>query len=205
MKKYFTLIETERDLGMPIEELIQHAAHHELTISVIAQDWSGSSTGSLADTILKGPVNLVASDLLQSFGADHTTVRKVQLHGEDTIVTLDPAVDVQRGLHFVTKNELERFRTEHCNAAPELDLATPPYLDPSFPIQSDELQIAIRAWTALYVDRGYDPKGLGHTTQIEAWLSKHYPKPRLTITARKRIATVVNPNKMGGNPITKKG
>ena len=53
MKRYFTLIEIERDLGMSIEELIQHAAHNELTISVIAQDWSGSSTNGLADTVLE--------------------------------------------------------------------------------------------------------------------------------------------------------
>ena len=66
MKKYFTLIEVERDLGMPIEDLIQHAAHDELTISVIAQDWSGSSTNGLADTILEGLVDLDSRDLLQS-------------------------------------------------------------------------------------------------------------------------------------------
>lgn len=159
MKKYFTLIEIERDLGMPIEELIQHAAHNELTISAIAQDWSGSSTNGLADTILEGLVDLASSDLLQSLGADHTTVRKVKAHNSDGFVTLDAPVIVQRGLHLVTADELKRFRAEHCNLEPEQEWANPPYLDPTYSIQSDELQIAIRAWTALYVDGGVQPEG----------------------------------------------
>ena len=205
MKKYFTLIEIERDLGIPIEELVQHAAHDELTISVIAKDWSGSSTNGLADTILEGLVDLVSSELLQSLGADYTTVRKVKKHESDDFVTLDAPVIVQRGLHLVTADELKRFGDEHRNLEPEREWVDPPYMDSTYSIQSGELQIAIRAWTALYDDRGYNPKGLGHKTQIEAWLSKHYPKPKLTKTARKRIATVVNPNKVGGNPITKKG
>lgn len=195
MKKYFTLIEVERDLGVSVQELIQFAAHDELTISVIAQDWSGSSIGSLADTILTGPVNLVASDLLQSLGADHTTVRKVQLHDEEAFVTLDPPVNVQRGIHFVTANELKRFRTEHCGAVPEPEI--PPYLDPSHPMQSYELQTAIHAWLALYVAGEFKQPGLGHKIQIGTWLRKHHAE--LTDAARERIATVVNPNKVGGN------
>ena len=98
MKKYFTLIEIERDLGILIEELIQHAAHDELTISVIAHDWSGSSTNGLADTILEGLVDLASSDLLQSLGADHTTDQKVKEHNSDDLVTLDAPVIVKRGL-----------------------------------------------------------------------------------------------------------
>ncbi|MHC4070513.1 MAG: hypothetical protein ACYTGS_00550 [Planctomycetota bacterium] len=204
MKKYFTLIDIEHDLGVPIEELIQYAAHNELTIIVIAQDWSASSTNGLADTVLTGPVGLVADDLLRSLGADHTTVRKVKVTDTEGFVTLDAPEEVLRGAHFVSADELKRFRAKHAKLKPEQELAVPPYLNPSYPIQSDELQIAIRAWTTLYVDGGYNPKGLGHKTQIEAWLRKHYPKPKLTETARKRIATVVNPNKTGGNPITKK-
>ena len=202
MKKYFTLIEVERDLGIPIEELIQHAALDELTISVIAQDWSGSSTNGLADTILEGLVDLDSSDLLRSLGADHTMVRKVKEHNSDALVTLDAPVIMQRGLHLVTAGELERFKVEHCNIEPEQGWVIPPYLDPEYSIQSGELQIAIRAWTALYVDGGFKPKGLGHIEQIKIWLRKHHPD--LTDAARKRIARVVNPNKSGGNPKTKK-
>ena len=97
---------------------------------------------------------------------------------------------------------MKRFRAEHSKLEPEQEWVDPPYMDPTYSIQSDELQIAIRAWTALYVDSGFKPKDLGHIEQIEGWLGKHYPD--LTKTARKRIATVVNPNKMGGNPKTKK-
>lgn len=202
MKKYFTLIEIERDLGVSIEELIQYAAHDELKISVIAQNWSGSSTDSLADTVLTGPVDLVASDLLQSFGADHTIVRKVQLHDEEAFVTLDTPVDLRRGLHFVTKGELERFRTEHCSAVQERESGSPPYLDPSHPMQSYELQTAIHAWLALYVAGEFKRPGLGHKIQIGTWLRKHHSE--LTDAARERIATVVNPNKVGGNRTKKK-
>jgi len=202
MKKYFTLIEIERELGIPIEELIQHAAHNELTISAIAQGWSGSSTNGLADTILEGLVDLDSSDLLQSLGADHTTVRKVKEHSSDGFVTLDAPVIVQRGLHLVTADELKRFGVEYCGTETEREWADPPYMDPTYSIQSDELQIAIRAWLAQYVDGGFKPKGLGHIEQIKIWLRKHHPD--LTDAARKRIARVVNPNKSGGNPKTKK-
>lgn len=202
MKKYFTLIEIERDLGIPIEELIQHAAHDELTISVIAQDWPGSSTSGLADTILEGLVDLDFRDLLQSMGADHTTVRKVKEHKSDGFVTLDASVIVRRGLHLVAAGELKRFRADHCNVEPEQEWVVPPYLDPTYSIQSDELQIAIRAWLTQYVDGGFKPKGLGHIEQIKIWLRKNHPD--LTDAARKRIAMVVNPNKTGGNPKTKK-
>ena len=202
MKKYYTLIEVERELAMPIEDLIQHAAHDELTICVIAQDWSGSSTNGLADTILEGLVDLDSSDLLQSLGADHTMVRKVKQHNSDGFVTLDAPVIVQRGLHLVTADELKRFRVEYCGIETEREWADPPYMDPTYSIQSDELQIAIRAWTALYVDGGFKSKSLGHIEQIEVWLRKHHPD--LSETARERIATVVNPNKRGGNPKTKK-
>ena len=126
MKKYFTLIEIAHDLGMPIDELIQYAAHDELTISVIAQGWSGSSTNGLADTILEGLVDLDSSDLLQSLGADHTTVRKVKEHNLDGFVTLDAPVIVQRGLHLVTAGELKRFRAEHCNIEPKQEWVIPP-------------------------------------------------------------------------------
>ena len=169
---------------------------------VIAQEWTASSTNGLADTVLTGPVELVADDLLQSIGADHTTVRKVKEHNSDGFVTLDAPVIVQRGLHLVTADELERFKAEHCNIEPEQGWVIPPYLDPTYSIQSDELQIAIRAWLAQYVDGGFKPKSLGHIEQIEVWLKKHHPD--LTIAARERIARVVNPNKSGGNPKTKK-
>ena len=205
MKKYFTLIDIEHDLGVPIEELIQYAAHNELTIIVIAQDWSASSTNGLADMVLTGPVALAAGDLLRSMDADFTTVRKVKVHDAEDFATLDEPEDVRRGAHFVTADELTRFRTEYCKHEQEQESVVPPYLNPSYPIQSHELQKAVRAWTALYVDEGYNPKGLGHKTQIEAWLRKHYPDPKFKKTTRKRIATVVNPNKVGGNPKTKKG
>ena len=80
--------------------------------------------------------------------------------------------------------------------------ALPPYLDPAHQWYSEDLDAAVKAWSALYVDGGFKAKDRGHIKQIMDWLRQHYPG--WTDFARKGVAKTVNPNKIGGNPTTKK-
>ena len=76
-------------------------------------------------------------------------------------------------------------------------------LDSSHDYYSDALEAAVSAWMALYVDGGFKEKSIGHKLQIKRWLKKHRPHIP-TDYAREGIATVANPDKLGGNPRTKK-
>jgi hypothetical protein len=71
-----------------------------------------------------------------------------------------------------------------------------PHLSRS-PYLSDELRIAVEAYTALYVSGKVAQKS-GHKELIRRWLKKHHSE--LSQEALERIATVVNPNKRGGAP-----
>ncbi len=74
-----------------------------------------------------------------------------------------------------------------------------PSMDREHPYFSEELEMAIAAWTELYEKGAINPKR-GHKGQIQKWLKAHYPKA--TRGAMERVATVVNPNKKGGAPST---
>ena len=85
----------------------------------------------------------------------------------------------------------------------------PPYLDKKHQYYADELAIAIQAWMAVY-GGGNVQAQKGNKGQIETWLNKNYQTPRkgeaanytdtLSKECKKRIITVVNPNKSGGAP-----
>ncbi|MCK9276241.1 MAG: hypothetical protein M0P57_14270 [Syntrophales bacterium] len=62
---------------------------------------------------------------------------------------------------------------------------------------SEELEMAVAAWIALYQD-GKIKTNRGHKDQIVGWLKEHYPE--VSKGAIERVATVVNPNKKGGAP-----
>lgn len=73
-----------------------------------------------------------------------------------------------------------------------------PALDPSHPHYSMELASALRAWEALFMNRGADepkPPG-GYLKLINGWVAKQGSS--LGINARERIVSVVNPYKGGG-------
>ena len=60
-----------------------------------------------------------------------------------------------------------------------------------------ELKIAVEAWTELYKKNPppHVPQG-GHKTYIAKWLEEKHPS--LSLRAKERIATIVNPNSKGG-------
>ena len=87
----------------------------------------------------------------------------------------------------------------------ESKVALPPYLDSSHEYYSEFLDIAINAWMAQYVDGGFKERSSGHKPQIKNWLMNHHSKSVKSDSARECIATVVSPDKIGGNPLLKKG
>lgn len=192
MKRDFDLDEMARDLSVSIEDLIRFAARDELTIFVVAQEWSASSSNGLSDTVLVGPVDLVASDLQRSMNADYTMVRQVKKHGSNDCLTLDKPQEVRRGDHFVTAAEFQRFKSKHqeLNAQQRHELA--PYLDPQHEYYSSTLDDAVRAWLALFVDGGYERGRKPMIPIIEEWLRLNTSIE--SKNAIEKIATLINPD-----------
>jgi len=209
-KQRYTLIELERDLGKPIEDLINYGADGELTLCVIADKWPGKKLGNSdteSDDTADGQVELLPTDLLKALNSQYTEVRQVKTADGDVVV-LDSTRKVMRGDHFVTAAERDRLQealkpTPQPTAAASED-ALPPYLDSSHKYYSATLEAAVSAWLAQYADGGFKEKSLGHKLQIEGWLKKHRSDKVKSDNARECIATVVNPNKGGGNQRTKK-
>lgn len=209
-KQRYDLLELARDLGTTVEELIRYGADGELTLHVIADEWPGKNAGNSdaeSDVIVDEAVDLLPSDLLKALNADHTKVRKVRTRDGD-IVALNSIQEVMRGVHFVTAAERDRLQealkpTPQPTVAASKD-ASPPYLDRSHDYYSEFLDIAISAWIAQYADGGFKERSIGHKPQIKNWLKNHYSKQVESDNARECIATVVSPDKKGGNPLTKK-
>ncbi len=208
-KQRYNLIELAINLCTTEEELISYGADGELTFYVIADEWPGKIEGNSdaeSDIIVDGAVDLLPSDLLKALVADRTEVHRVRTKDSD-IVVLDSVQTVMRGVHFVTAAERDRVQ-KALKPTPIPTLAAskdslPPYLDRSHDYYSDALEAAVSAWMALYADGGFKEKSLAHKAQIKSWLKKHRPDIPSDY-AREGIATVVNPNKKGGNPLTKK-
>lgn len=194
------LAEAAMQLGTSVEKLIQFGAHGDLTISVVANDWPVHTESETAETIT-GLVNLVPSDLLQSYVAEFVLVHKVVTANDNETVTLAEPVEVLRGVLYVTAEEFRRFRDKHGSAAGRTE-GIPPYLDSSHSLQSSQLAIAIQAWLALFVSGEFDPKGRAVKQRIEEWLAKNHRE--LSTNARENIATLINPEiyKEGGTPRT---
>ena len=187
-------------LGTSVEKLIQFGAHGDLMISVIAKNWPVHTESETAETI-SGLVNLVPSDLLQSYVAEFVLVHNVVTADESETVALAEPVEVLRGLLYVTGEEFRRFRHKHGSAAARTE-GLPPYLDSSHNLKSPQLRIAIEAWSALFASGEFDPKGRAVKYRIEQWLAKNHGE--LSASARENIATLINPEiyKDGGTPRT---
>ncbi len=194
------LAEAAMQLRTSVEKLIQFGAHGDLTISVVANVWPVHTESETAETI-SGLVNLVPSDLLQSFVAEFVLVHKVVTAHESETVMLTEPVEVLRGVLYVTAEEFRRFRDKHGSAAGRTE-GIPPYLDSSHSLKSPQLKIAIEAWSALFASGEFDPKGRAVKYRIEQWLAKNHGE--LSTNARENIATLINPeiHKDGGTPRT---
>ncbi len=200
MDRIRDLCDLARDVNESLESLIRFGASGELSIYVIAHDWPVRSNNDTEDTV-KGPVFLQAEDLHQSMNAQCTRVSQVRRPSDDEIVTLDESVDVDRGVHFVTQEEAERFSRKHALTL-KSSSETPSYLNPNHESYSTELAIAVKAWMALFADGSFERGNKTPRQHIERWLKAM--RFGLKSNAEQRIASLVNPDpaKVGGSPRT---
>lgn len=125
------------------------------------------------------------------------------VYDEEVVLSVEQKRMTAAG-HFdivITADEVRRYEREHGvhGASDEFHQAAS-LNTPDHPCYSEELAIAASAWTALYSESdGKQINGL-QKKHIEKWIRDNYPS-LLKETVR-RIATVVNPNKKGGAPIT---
>ncbi|PPK69392.1 hypothetical protein B0F88_110179 [Methylobacter tundripaludum] len=77
-------------------------------------------------------------------------------------------------------------------------LMQPAYLDQTHPMFSEELNIAIKAWNEVLECNPEKPKKGSRKKLIEDWLETNHKT--LPMEAKKRIATLLNPDKNGGAP-----
>ena len=200
MDRLRDLCELARDVDESLESLVRFGASGELSILVVADDWPVRSGDDTVD-VVKGPVFLVPEDLLQSMNAQYTRVSKVRRPNNDAILLLEEPVEVNRGIHFVTAEEAERFCREHALTLRSTG-DTPPYLNPNHDFYSEELAIAVKAWVALFADGSFEKGKKTPRQHVEHWLRAG--KFKIKDNAKQRIATLVNPTtaKGGGAPTT---
>ena len=194
------LAEAATQLGTSPGKLIKCGAHEKLTISVVADDWAIRTDNDIAETI-SGLVALAPDDLLRSYGADFTLVRKVVTLDEGETVTLVEPVKLLRGVLYVTAEEFRRFLAKHGDAKNQL-AGAPPYLVEGNAFYSEELGAAVDTWMTLFASGEFDRQGMAVKDHINKHLAKKYR--HLGGGARERIATLVNPIKYkdGGSPPT---
>lgn len=194
------LAEAAAQFDKPLSKLIQWGAHGKLIISVVANDWPVRSDNEAVKTA-SGLVNLVPGDLLQSYGADFVRVRQVVTRNKNEPVTLIDPVEIRLGILYVTDEELRRFRDTYGALLNPGD-RIPAHLDTGHPWKSSLLITAIEAWTDLFADGDFDPKGKSPKQRIQEWLAKNARD--LPPTSRNNIATLINPtkSKVGGTPKT---
>ena len=200
MDRIRDLCDLARDVNESPESLIRFGAIGELTIYVIADDWPVRSSDETEDTV-KGLVFLLDKDLHQSLNAEVTKVSQVRRPEHDEFVTLDEAVEVARGVHFVTAEEAKRFSREH-GLTLKSSSDTPSYLNRNHDFYSKELAVAVKAWVALFADGSFERGYSTPRQHIERWLRAG--NFDLDENAKQRIATLVNPkkSKKGGTRTT---
>jgi hypothetical protein len=114
--------------------------------------------------------------------------------------------DLEKRQVFFHISDIEAFETEHPKYKPVespyviKNGEVPPYLDRNHKNFSKEMTIAVGTWLALYGPSGSYKSKRSHKSQSNDYLDKHHPD--LSNDAKKRIATLVNPqkNKKGGTP-----
>ena len=200
MDRIRDLCDLARDVNESLESLIRFGASGELAMYVIAHHWPICSNNDTEDTV-NGPVFLLAEDLHQSMNAQCTTVSRVRRPSDDEVITLDEPVDVDRGVHFVSAEEAERFSRKHALTL-KSSTETPSYLNPNHKSYSTELAIAVKAWVALFADGSFERGSKTTRQRIVLWLKAR--RFGLKGNAEQRIASLVNPDpaKVGGAPRT---
>ena len=202
MEEFMNLAEAARDLKTDIESLIRSAACDDLTVFALAKDWAVQCDDDIPSNNLKGPVYLLAEDLLQGLDAESIPVCQVRTPENPEIVKLLEPKQVRCGILYITVEEFDRFRRKHALAL-KLGRGSPPYLNTHHEWYSPKLAAAVQAWMVLFADGNFQKGHGGVIDQIEGWLMANNDDD-LSPTARGYIAKVVNPKKTkdGGAPPT---
>ena len=202
MEEFMNLVEAARDLETDIESLVRSAARGDLTVFALAKDWAVQGDDDIPPNNLKGPVYLLAEDLLQGLDAESIPVCHVRIPENPEIVKLLETKQVRRGILYITVEEFDRFRRNHALAL-KLGTGSPPYLNKHHEWYSPKLAAAVQAWMVLFADGNFQKGHGGVIDQIEGWLMANNDDD-LSPTARGYIAKVVNPKKTkdGGAPPT---
>jgi hypothetical protein len=112
---------------------------------------------------------------------------------EDIYLTMKGAIEMIDRLNVPN---IKNFLTEPDEQHAMLTNTPATYLDPDHPMFSEELNIAITAWSAVLECSPPKPKQGSRKRLIESWLEKHHKT--LSNEAKIRIATLLNPDKNGG-------
>ncbi len=95
----------------------------------------------------------------------------------------------------VKKKSILNFEQEHLSINHEVSTnKLPPYLDPFSDLYAKELDIAIKAHTAIFTNKEGQPHG-SNGRKVENWLEKHYPKESESNAFRERMKSVILPKK----------
>jgi len=195
MEDFMTLAEAASNLETDIESLVRSAVCDDLTVFAFAKDWAVQGDDDIPSNNLKGPVYLLAEDLLQGLDAQSIPVCQVRMPENDEIVTLLETKQVRRGVLYITVEEFDRFRRQHALTL-KLGTGSPPYLNRHHEWYSPKLAAAVKAWMALFADGNFQKGHGGVIDQVESWLMSN--TDNLSPTARGYIAKVVNPKKTKG-------
>jgi hypothetical protein len=128
-----------------------------------------------------------ASDY-ESFEADSNLAMKAK----DLHITKSAALNIF-DLPYSTWHELSEEVTT---------LAGSVIIDISHPLTSHEFNVALKAWKEILEPNPSKVKIGSRKTLLTNWLDQNYSDFELSKEARKRIATLLNPDKNGGAPTT---
>jgi len=102
---------------------------------------------------------------------------------------------IQKDNFVISKIDLQKFEQRHLGVDHEITLDnTPEYLDKSSEFYAEELDIAIQAHKAIFVEK-YGNQHQSNSSRISSWLSKNYPEKYKVDAFVKRITAIVLPKK----------
>ncbi|MFZ2451390.1 MAG: hypothetical protein WAW36_12810 [Methylovulum miyakonense] len=137
--------------------------------------------------------NLFLNDR-QEYG-NTTVLKAMDMETGQPLLIKDCRLMIQHADLYKFLEDKQNIEVTSTNKALSIDKKSA-YLDPNHPMFSEELNIAILAWQQILESNPARPKKGSRKKLIDDWLIKNHPK--LTISAKERICTLINPDKNGG-------
>jgi len=111
--------------------------------------------------------NIINSDNWQRI----TTTTK-EVNGKESQFVLSPYMEATKDSLRIDKQELERFINDHLNNKAE---KLPPYMDAGSDYYAKELDIAIKAHEAIFINKEGNLAD-SNSGRVATWLKKYYPE-----------------------------